>query len=203
MNGELFYPPWLRFWHWTNAAAFLVLVITGTSMHFAEPGVPQIDFRTARVVHNAAAGVMTAGYVTFLAGTIFGANRRYYKLNKGDIPQGALRQARYYLLGIFRGEPKPFPHGVNGKFNPLQKIAYVSVMGLLIPVLIVTGGVLFVPDMLPERGVTVYAFAHSIVGYLLSLFLVVHIYLGTTGDTLTGLYRAMLTGHTESHGHHT
>lgn len=194
MSAHLFYPAWLRVWHWTNAICFITLMITGTSMHFAEPGTPQLDFRTARVLHNAAGALMMLGYFYYLTGSLLGRNRRFYTFQSGDFPAGALRQARYYLIGIFRGEPHPFPHTEERKFNPLQKLAYLSVMFLLIPVLIVTGVVLFTPDMLPERGVTAYAFAHTIVGYLLSLFLFVHMYLGTTGETATSLYRAMLTG---------
>lgn len=194
MSAHLFYPPWLRVWHWMNAACFLLLMVTGISMHFAEPGLPQIDFRTARVLHNTAAAMIIYGYLSYLLGSLIGRNKRYYRFEKGDLPSGAIRQARYYLIGIFRGEPHPFPHTEERKFNPLQKLAYLSVMFVLFPALIVSGLVLFVPDLLPRGGVTVWAFGHTIVGYLLSLFLVVHVYLGTTGETVTTLYRAMLTG---------
>lgn len=199
MNSGLFYPPWLRFWHWINAGCFLILMFTGASMHFSGPGAAQLDFRTARVLHNAAAVVMVFGYLVYVAGSLLGQNRRYYLFEKGDVPAGAIRQTRYYLLDIFRGKPHPFPHTPGRKFNPLQKLAYLFVMFVLMPVIIVSGAVLFVPDLLPERGVTVYAFAHSIAGYLLSLFLPIHMYLGTTGQTTTSLYRAMMGGSVADH----
>lgn len=203
MSAHLFYPLWLRLWHWVNAACFIILMITGTSMHFAEPGTPQLDFRTARILHNSGAIVIMIGYAVYLFGNLVGRNGEFYRLKKGEIPGGMLRQARYYLQGIFRGEPHPFPHSEENKFNPLQKIAYAVVMYVLFPILSLSGVMLFLPEQAPDRvqvltttfsGVSFYAFLHTIVGYLLSLFMVVHIYLGTTGESPTALYRAMLSG---------
>jgi thiosulfate reductase cytochrome b subunit len=73
-------------------------------------------------------------------------------------------------------------------------------MYVLFPLLAVTGWALFFPDRLPPQiagttGVGFYALSHTALGYLVTLFMVVHMYLGTTGETITTLYRAMLSGY--------
>lgn len=103
------------------------------------------------------------------------------------------------MLGIFLGAPHPYPHTEERKFNPLQKVSYWVVMYALLPLVAVTGWALFFPAQLPEslfglRGIAVWAFVHTYIGYFLSLFMIVHIYLGTTGETPGYLFRLMLTG---------
>lgn len=198
------YPLWLRLWHWSNAILFVSLLITGVSMHFAQPGAPQVDFRTARLVHNAAGVLMTAGYVIFLIGNFLSRNLVYYMPEKGDFPTGIIKQIRFYLGGIFTGDPHPFPHSEQRKFNPMQKLSYAVVMYIVFPAIVVTGWVLFFPDRIPDRidhmpGIGFLALAHSGIGYALSLFMAIHIYLGTTGVTLGSLFKGMLTGYYPAH----
>ncbi|HTX53075.1 MAG TPA: cytochrome b/b6 domain-containing protein [Candidatus Baltobacteraceae bacterium] len=202
MKGEVRqYPVWLRVWHWSNALLFVVLLITGLSMHYSGPGRPEVGFRTSVLIHNAAGILLTLCYGLFLLGNLRFRNGRYYRLVPGDLTYGALRQTRYYLLGIFLGEPHPFPHSEERKFNPLQKLTYLAVMFGLLPMVILAGWALFFPEHLPENlfglsGIALWAMAHSYLGYFGSLFMVVHIYLGTTGETPGTLFRFMLTGHT-------
>jgi thiosulfate reductase cytochrome b subunit len=135
----------------------------------------------------------------FLVGNILWGNGWYYRLAAGDLSVGLLRQLRHYLLGIFLGEPAPFPHTAERKFNPLQKLSYLFVMYVPFPLLIVTGWVLLFPGRLPNGifgvpGIGIWAITHTALGFLLSLFMVVHTYLGTTGTTPGQLFRLMLTG---------
>jgi thiosulfate reductase cytochrome b subunit len=193
------YPRWLRAWHWVNAIVFVALLSSGLAMHYSQPGEPEHGFRTSLLVHNTAGVLLTAGYLIFLAGNLFWGNGRFYLLAAGDLTWGLLRQARHYLLGIFVGERQPFPHTGTRKFNPLQKLSYLAVMYGLLPLLIVTGWALLFPEHLPARilgvpGIGIWAVAHTIVGFLLSLFMLLHTYLGTTGATTTELFRLMLTG---------
>ena len=48
--------------------------------------------------------------------------------------------------------------------------------------------------MLNAPGITVSALAHTYIGFSLSLFMVVHMYLGSTGTTLGELVRFMWSG---------
>lgn len=193
------YPRWLRGWHWTNVMLFVVLLVSAVAMHYSRPGFQERGFRTSLLVHNTAGILLTACYAMFLAGNLWWGNGRYYRLAAGDLSWGLLRQARHYLLGIFVGEPQPFPHTETRKFNPLQKLSYLAVMYGLFPLLIVTGLALLFPEKLPARllgvpGIGIWALAHTVVGFFLFLFMLLHAYLGTTGSTLTELFQLMLTG---------
>ena len=198
------YPLWLRFWHWSNAVFFLALLVTGLRMHYSQPVFPPIDFRVSHLVHNAAGILLALFYLLYIFGNLFLGNGRYYRIVREDISPGIFSQAYYYLNGIFLGRPHPFPHGADRKFNPIQKLAYLAVVLLLFPVIILTGLALFVPDRLPvgilgAPGIVFWVIAHTYVGYFLSIFMVVHVYLGTTGETLGELYRLMWFGDAHSH----
>ncbi|HVN18799.1 MAG TPA: cytochrome b/b6 domain-containing protein [Terriglobales bacterium] len=194
------YPLWLRLWHWSNAVLFVVLLITGLSMHYSRPA-PSLGFRGDVLIHNAAGAVLTLFYCLFLYGNLRLGNGRYYHIVAGDIEPGLLLQTRYYLWGIFVGSPHPYPHSEQRKFNPLQKLFYLAVMYLLFPILTVTGWALLSPGRLPEAmfgvpGIGFWALAHTYIGYFLSLFMVIHVYLGTTGTTPGQLFRLMWFGET-------
>ena len=114
------------------------------------------------------------------------------------------RQARYYAYGIFRGEKHPFPVTRKEKFNPLQKISYVLVMYLGLPLVILSGlGMLF-PEIVADRifnvsGLLINDLIHITTGYILSLFMIVHIYLCTLGDKPSTLFKSMINGYHEGH----
>jgi len=192
------YPLWLRFWHWGNAVLFVILLITGLSMHYSKPG-PALGFRSDVLIHNTAGALLTLFYCLFLYGNLRLGNGRYYRIVAEDIEPGLLWQTRYYLWGIFVGSPHPYPDSEERKFNPLQKMFYLAVMYLLFPILTVTGWALLFPGQLPEAmfgvpGIGLWALAHTYTGYFVSLFMVIHVYLGTTGSTPGELFRLMWFG---------
>ena len=193
------YPIWLRCWHWGNALLFVTLLISGLRMHYVSPGPPPLGFRADVLIHNASGILLTLFYCLFLYGNLRWGNGRYYRVVAEDLAPGLLRQISYYLWGIFVGSPHPYAHSAARKFNPMQKLFYLAVMYLLFPILTVTGWALLFPDQLPNKmlgvpGIGLWALAHTYTGYLLSLFMVVHIYLGTTGDTPGALFRLMWSG---------
>ena len=53
--------------------------------------------------------------------------RRHYVPRKKDF-RGIFKQAGFYLISIFKGEENPFRATPEEKFNPLQKLAYGTVM---------------------------------------------------------------------------
>lgn len=199
MKRILLYPGWLRAWHWLNVILFIVLIWTGVELHFARPRTVGLGFETSRVVHNVAGIVLTLNYLVFVLGNLLTRNGRYYVADLAAVPAGLARQLRYYVWGIFRGEPHPYPHSERRKFNPLQQVTYAVVMYALLPLMVATGWVIFFPDKIPERlfgvsGRVFYALAHTFLGYVLGLFMMVHIYLGTTGSSPLELFKGILTG---------
>ena len=198
MTALYLYPLWLRIWHWTNAALFLVLLATGLSMHYSNAGW-LLPFEVAVPVHNAAGILLTLSWVVFVAGNLFGDNGRHYRVQLSDLTGRLWQQVRFYGYGIFVDAPHPFQVSVDMKLNPLQKLSYLGAMALLMPLLILSGwSFLFAPH-LPETlfgigTIWIVAMVHLTVSWLLALFLLVHLYIITTGDTLWSNLRAMLTG---------
>ena len=207
MNEKiLLYPLWLRLWHWTNALLFLVLIVTGISMHYSSPANTILPFQWARLLHNTAGYLLTVAYLYFVIGNLLTPNGRQYVPTRGELADGVVRQLRYYLLGIFRGDPHPYDQSLSAKFNPLQKITYLGIMYVAAPVVIASGLLLVFPGILPDRimnvtGILPVAVVHSAVGFFVSLFMVGHIYLASTGYTVAENYRAMITGFHFVHEH--
>jgi len=199
MSETLAYPRWLRWWHWTNAVLFVTSLVTGLRIHYSGFHLPPFGFRADMLIHNSSGILLTLSFFVYLYGNLRLGNGRFYRIALADFHPGLVRQARYYLYGIFRGEPHPFPHSGDRKFNPMQKLGYLKIMYVLFPILAVTGWALLLPDRLPERtlgipGITLWALVHTYLGFFFSLFLVVHVYLGTTGATPTEYFRLMWSG---------
>jgi thiosulfate reductase cytochrome b subunit len=108
----------------------------------------------------------------------------------------------YYLVGIFRGEPHPVPKSERVKHNPLQRLTYLAISVFLIPYQMITGLLYYMYNSWPEMGITALslstiAFLHMAGGFALLVFLVVHVYMTTTGHSLTAHIRAMCSGYEE------
>ena len=198
MSALYLYSTWVRVWHWLNALLFLVLILSGASMHFS--GTPWLlDFETARPVHNVSGILLTLGWISFVIGNLRTANGRFYRVRFKGLIARLSAQGRYYALGIFRHEPHPFHPSETEKFNDLQKLTYLGVMYGLMPLLIVSGWAFLLVPYLPKlllgiNSVWVVAMSHLTLAYLLVLFLLTHLYIITTGTTLFSNYRAMITG---------
>lgn len=192
------YPLWIRLWHWSNALLFLLLIVSGATIHFAgDEGL--LPFESALLLHNIAGLLLIAFWLLFVVGNSVSRNGRHYRLQWRGVVQRLLRQSGYYAVGIFRGEPHPFHPSTEMKFNTLQQISYLGVMYGLMPALISSGLLFLFPGVLPERllgveSLWVVAMGHLLVAYLLLLFVVVHLYIITIGDSVFTHLRAMWSG---------
>jgi thiosulfate reductase cytochrome b subunit len=198
MTALYLYPGWVRAWHWINALLFLALILSGASMHFSGAGW-LLDFETARPVHNVSGILLTLFWVWFLAGNLTTDNGRHYRIRLRGLPTRILEQSRYYAVGIFRNAPHPFHPSESEKLNELQKLTYLGVMYGLMPILILSGWAFLLMAFLPKTifgigSVWAVAMTHLTVAYLLVLFLLTHLYVITTGDTVLQNLRAMITG---------
>lgn len=199
MKKIYLYPFWLRFWHWLNALLFLLLIISGLSLHFSDPKTGVIPFKTAILIHNISGILLSFNYLFFLVASIINGNYKHYLPTLKGFWQRIFLQARYYLIGIFIGENHPFEPNQKQKFNPLQQISYLIIMAFFMPMIIISGWALMFPEFAPDEflglgGVWPITLIHTITGFILSIFMVVHIYLGTTGKTISELFKSMLTG---------
>jgi thiosulfate reductase cytochrome b subunit len=202
------YPKWIRAWHVINALMFIILIITGISMQYTDTknSVYMVGFAKAVKWHNFAAIVLTAGYIIFIIGNAVTGNGKYYRIRRENFLSDLWTQAKFYAFGIFRGEKHPFPVTMDRKFNPLQKFTYVLAMYLGMPLLIISGIVLLIPELAVNRvfgmsGMVLNDILHITTGFLLSIFMIIHIYTCTLGAKPTSLFRGMITGYhsTEEH----
>ena len=195
MKRELVYPAFGRFWHWTQAFLFLFLAITGFEIHGA---ISFFGFAQAVHLHSAAASALLV-LIAFAIFWHFTTDewRQYLPTWKN------LRaQADYYLFGIFRDAPHPTRKSRLQKLNPLQKLTYAGLKILVIPVVVVSG-LLYMFYRYPQRNEVLaldiralepIALIHTAGAFALIAFLIAHLYLTTTGRTITSNLKAMVTG---------
>lgn len=202
-HSEYVYDLHIRLWHWVNALLFAVLLVTGMSLHFAGLA-GTLDFALSVRLHDIAGCLLVANYAVFaLMALVTGNIKQYIPNPRGLIVRWYL-QARFYLWGIFRGEAHPFRVTRSQKFNPLQQAAYLPLMYLMMPLLILSGIWMFFPELTPD---TVFGFpgrwltstVHYVLAVGFGIFLIVHIYLSSTGDHALSLIKGMFTGYHVSH----
>jgi thiosulfate reductase cytochrome b subunit len=192
------YKSFERFWHWMQAVLIFFLAFTGFEIHGTYTF---FGFREAVRYHNVAA-YMFIGLIVFAI---------FWHLTTGEYKQyiptlnNIKAQLNYYIFGIFSNAPHPTKKTVLSKLNPLQKLTYFGLKILVIP-LSVTSGLLYMFYRYPSsHGVEAIniqtlqfiAIFHTIAAILLIAFLVTHLYLITTGETVTSNLKAMLTGFEE------
>lgn len=187
-----------RFWHWLQSILIFFLAFSGFEIHGAYTF---FGFRNAVAYHNMAAYMLTVLIVFAI----------FWHFSTGEwkqyIPtfEHIKAQLNYYIFGIFRNVPHPIKKTVLSKLNPLQKLTYFGLKILVIPV-IVTTGLFYMLYRYPQRygieglnieSLETVAILHTIGAFLLVTFIVGHLYLMTTGETVTSNLRAMLTGYEE------
>lgn len=193
-----FYPVWLRIWHAINALGIILLIITGISM---QSGIEStfINFKLAVNMHNISGIAVTANYLIFFIGNIVTQNVKFYLIKPQGFLKRPIKQAYYYAYGMFRGMKAPYPLSDKRKFNPLQKYAYVAVMYLFVPIVIITGFALLFPEIIIEKvytlsGVFITAVTHSAVGFFISVFLIIHLYVASIGKSPVENFKSIITG---------
>ncbi|MBI5570791.1 MAG: cytochrome b/b6 domain-containing protein [Desulfomonile tiedjei] len=196
-----------RIWHWFQALCIVMLVITGIMLHWPEkfPG----WFSWSVTVHNWFGIGAVIAFLFWLIYNLSTRRIRHYIPRKGEIPRGLITQAKFYGYGIFKHEPHPYAPSEDNKFNPLQKIAYLKFQLLLFPLLLISGLLYMYPQACSGvinaiGGMTVLAIVHYILGALFAAFLVAHLYLATTGETIGENFKAIIFGYgiKEDHGKH-
>ncbi|MFK5857606.1 MAG: cytochrome b/b6 domain-containing protein [Bacteroidota bacterium] len=193
------YPIWVRLWHLLNALLFIALIFTGLCLQYSSAEYTIIPFNYAISIHNICGIILCITYVFYLFANLFTSNGNYYRFYLAGMLGRVLEQFKYYSYGIFTKKNAPFPISINQKFNPLQKLSYVIIMYGIMPIIIITGISLFFPDMLPNKifgtsGIHTIDLLHIITGFILSIFMVVHIYFCTIGKTPMANFKSMING---------
>ena len=201
MKRIYLHPLPLRIWHWVNAFLGIILLITGIQLRL--PGIASLQpHNTPLLVHRYVGWAMAASFFFWLLYSLISRHlSRQYGIRGRDL-KGVFRQAKFYLVSIFKGEENPFRPTPDEKFNPLQKVAYGAIMCIFAPVLVITGVLLndklfFREYILQWDVVGVLDALHVMGAYVFALYLIVHIYMATLGRTATSHIRAMIMGYEE------
>ncbi len=194
------YPLSIRIWHGLNALLILALIATGISMYYVDPDRTLIEFSWAVKIHNITGVLLSFSYLIFFIANITTGNRKYYKMPLKGIGERLYKQSMYYVVGMFKGEKKPYPLSENRKFNPMQKLFYVIIMYVGVPLVIISGWGLLFPEsvikaMFGVSGILITAVLHVAMGFFISLFLVVHIYVSTIGHTRSANFKSIINGY--------
>lgn len=198
------YPLWLRIWHHVNAVLMIILIATGISMQYSNPDYPLIRFDLAVSWHNLAGIFLTISYFIFLIGVLFTSIGRYYVVKTEGLVTSFAKQLKYYLFGIFRGEESPFKVTEKQKFNPMQLITYNIIMHAITPITFITGWALLFPETIVLNvfgysGIMLTSLVHSIAGFFISIFLIIHLYVITMGKSTRENLKSILYGYHISH----
>ncbi|MGF7138479.1 cytochrome b/b6 domain-containing protein [Roseimarinus sediminis] len=204
MSGEklYLYPKWLRIWHGINALSIIILIISGISMQYSSVENPLLSFELAVYLHNIFGVITAVNYLFFFIANLTTSNGRAYLLKMKGLVERLILQSKYYLFGYFKGEAKPFPISRDNKFNPLQRVAYVSAMYGFVPLVIITGLALLYPEIIIERvlgssGIMLTAILHATMGFMISLFLIIHLYVASVGKNPFKNYKSIVSGYHE------
>jgi thiosulfate reductase cytochrome b subunit len=190
----------IRVWHWINAFLIFVLIITGIQLR-AEVRI--IAHYWQAVWLHKYAGFCMAGSFVFWLGYVLGSGsfRKHYLMRVRDI-KGVVSQAVFYGYGVFRGARNPFRPSPDDKFNPMQKVAYFTVMALFTPVILITGVLFsdilyFVSYINAIGGLRILDALHVVFAYVFLFYLMVHLYMATLGHTVFSHTKAMVVGYEE------
>lgn len=198
MRRVYIYRAYERIWHWVQAAAIMALLVTGLEVHV--PGrIHILGFGAAATAHELAGFVLLGNAFLGLFYHLTTGQIREYLPAPRDFFSQAFEQVRYYTWGIFRGAPHPFEKRPGRRLNPLQQVTYLAILNVLLPVQVITGLALWGVGRWPELAARVggpfwIGGVHSLCSWLFAAFLVMHVYLTTTGHTPTSNMEAMITG---------
>jgi len=192
MKKVFLYTKFNRFWHWMQALFIILLAVTGFEIHGT---FTLFGYNAAFRLHN----ILAWSLIILTAFAIFwhittGQWKQYIPTRKF-----LKEMIRFYLSGIFKGEPHPVKKTEISKLNPLQRITYTFLKTVIIPLQILTGVIYFFYNSWGDIGLSGWtlgpvAMLHTLGAFLLSAFAIIHIYLTTTGETLFSNIKAMITG---------
>ncbi len=184
-----------RFWHWTQALLIFTLLFSGAGIH----GYHQLlAFQDLVWTHVIAAIALIVLWIFAIFWHLTTGNWRHYL----PTTEGLFAVARYYAFGIFKGEEHPYRKRFWHKHNPLQAASYLALKTLLFPLLWLTGLAYLSYGFWSQGPLTsdaLYwvAVIHTAAAFAMAVFIVIHIYLLTTGHSFREHVRPMVTGYDE------
>ncbi|MFA6403975.1 MAG: cytochrome b/b6 domain-containing protein [Salinivirgaceae bacterium] len=197
-NKIFIYKRFERFWHWSQAALITFLALTGFEVH---DSIHIFGFQKAVEFHRIASIALIVLIIFAIFWHLaFDAWKQYIPTQKN-----LLAQVKFYAYGMFKGEKHPTEKTALQKLNPLQRLIYLGFKLFMIPIVVISGLLYMFEKTIDANEVVVIskfdlqniALWHTFGAFLLIAFLIVHVYMTTTGHTYTSNIKAMFTGYEE------
>jgi thiosulfate reductase cytochrome b subunit len=181
-----------RFWHWSQAALIMFMMLTGFEIHGTYTW---FGFQRAVDYHTTAAWALITLWIFAIFWHFTTGEWKQYK----PTIEKAEAVLRYYVTGIFTNAPHPFRQSTLTKHNPLQRLAYLFVKLVINPLIWLTGLLYLFYSSWDNWGLgwlnlEWIAIGHVIGAFLMLIFFIAHVYLATVGHTPTSHIKAMVTG---------
>ncbi|KHT61471.1 cytochrome B561 [Photobacterium gaetbulicola] len=188
---QMIYKRFERFWHWSQSLLMLAMLITGFEIHGT---FSWLGFEQALQWHEVGAVALIILWVFAIFWHFTTGEWKQY------IPttEQLVAVIRYYSKDIFFGKPHPYKATPERKHNPLQRFSYLGFKLLLAPVIWLTGLMLLAyPFGLQVISLPTLSALHLLAAFLILVFLIVHVYMTTTGATPLSHIKTMITGYEE------
>jgi thiosulfate reductase cytochrome b subunit len=200
------YDAYDRIWHWLQAGTILLLIFTGLIIH--KPHIFGVfSFAYVVQVHNVLGFILLINAALALFYTVASGTIRRFFPNPDGFFARAFEQTMFYTRGIFAGAPHPLQKTPQNRLNVLQQLTYLAILNVLLPAQVVTGvliwGIQYVPALADALGgLTILGPLHTFLAWAFAAFIVMHVYLTTTGETPLAGIKSMVTGweDVEQHG---
>lgn len=189
-----FYTRFERFWHWVQAFLIIGMLVTGFEIHGTYT---LLGFKKAMQWHNVLAASWGILYVFILFWIAVTGEWKQYIPKLKNVSSMIV----YYSFGIFTGMEHPAHKTPEAKHNPLQRLIYVSLLSILLPFQIGTGILYYIYNDWAELGLETMlslkwiSVLHTLGAFSLLAFVIVHMYMTTTGPTVFTYLKGMLTGY--------
>lgn len=184
-----------RFWHWSQAALIIGLMLTGFEIHgsFAWLG-----FETAVNAHIVMALMLIVLWLFAIFWHLTTGEWRQYV----PTTEKLLAMVRYYSYGMFKNETTPYKKSLSAKHNPLQRLAYLAFKLLISPAIWMSGVLYLSYPWWAEMGLSglslePIALVHTAAAFGMLVFFIAHVYLAFTGKPFYEYVWAMITGYEE------
>lgn len=174
-----------RFWHWVHGLCVTFLLVTGIQLRLPDVAPIFATFLNAVNLHNICGIVLIVDYLFWLA---FHLYRREFKerflISPGAFFRDTSAMLQYYGHLIFIGEDYPSRCEKYFEFDPVERVFFMTVMLVFLPIQIITGILLFdVQAMMPAirilGGLRIVDAIHLLVGYFLVSSMIIHVYFHT------------------------
>lgn len=187
-----FFSRFERLAHWLQMLLIVTLTLTGFEVHGTYT---LFGYKNAVKIHNTAAITWIVMFWLFVFWALTtGEWKQYIPTTKK-----VFEVIMFYSYGIFIGQPHPVKKCKDAKHNPLQRIVYLVVATIILPIQISTGLLYLLYNSWDKLGLgflslRVVAFLHLAGAVVIISFVIVHVYMTTTGHTPLAHIMAMITG---------